>query len=117
MASNPATHIRPSKHSGVVVGLFLRGHREPLPLFPGLSHALGTKQNTTSSSWIDNRGDGDGNDEWIQVAFDDADFHTITSLAVRDDDPEGEGDDRATRYATHLWDIVKQSSPGTELKL
>lgn len=103
----------------VVVELFLRGHREPLPLFPALSHALYRTPKSAAGKWESGYGSerSDGDDDWIRVAFDDADYRTITSLAVRDDDPDCDGDDRATRYARYLWDTVEHSSPGTKLTL
>jgi exodeoxyribonuclease V gamma subunit len=109
--------LGPSDALEVMVDLFLRGHREPLPLFPALSHTLYAKPGAAARAWTSHGGGGDSRDEWVQVAFDDAGFEAITSLAVRDDDPDAPGVDRATRYANHLWGTVERSSPGTELKL
>lgn len=109
--------LGPSDALEVILDLFLRGHREPLPLFPALSHALHAKPGAAPRAWSSYGGGGDSRDEWVQVAFDDAGFESITSLALRDDDPDAPGIDRATRYAKHLWSTVERSSPGTELKL
>lgn len=117
---DPGPHddpLHPMDALEVVVDLFLRGHREPLPLFPTVSHALYSRPGTAPGAWSKHGGGGDGDDEWIRVAFDDAGFETITSLAVSEDDPDAYGTDRATLYANHLWGTVQHSSPGTELKL
>jgi len=93
----------------VVVDLFRRGSREPLPIFPKLSPAL-FKDTGASGAWNSSQfGIGDSADEWIQVAFDHATFEHITALPLKPGDPDGPGSDRAHRYAHHLWGAMDSS--------
>jgi exodeoxyribonuclease V gamma subunit len=98
----------------VVVDLFRRGQREPLPLFPMLSPAL-HKGNKAANAWVSNDyARRDDADRWIRMAFDHADVDRITSLPTRPDDPVGPGYDRASRFAHRLWGALEASLRGPD---
>ncbi len=100
----------------LVIDLFRRGQREPLPIFANLSWAL-YKGNNPAGKWNNDFAPADGTDEWNQLAFNHATLEGITSMALLDDDPDGPGDDRATRYADYLWGEVEATAPGAGIKL
>ena len=98
----------------LVVDLFRRGSREPLPIFPKLSPALFNRK-SASEAWNSNSFSmGDSADEWIQVAFDHATVERIISLPLAPGDPDGFGSDRASRYAHHLWGAIESSQAEPE---
>lgn len=92
----------------VAVDLYRRGRCEPLPLFPKLSPALAGR-GAVRDAWSPFGGTGDGDDQWVQFAFDHPTLEQVRSLEVLVHDPPGDGDDRATRYATYLWSAVLRS--------
>ena len=101
--------VRAVENLELVVDLFRRGHHEPLPLFPTLSPAL-HKGNDPVSRWTGYKSSkGDGDDEWVHVAFEHADLDQILALPALDDDPPGPSQGRAQRYADHLWGAIDRS--------
>lgn len=98
----------------LVVALHRRASIEPLPLFPKLSPAL-HRRSGESKAWVTNDyGTGDDADPWIRLAFGRLGLAEITSLPVLDGDPPGTADDRARRWADHLWGAVAASQTDDE---
>ena len=84
----------------VAVDLWRRARREPIPLFPVLSHAEATG-GSTSRHWSDEL-----RDDATRLVYGHLDHHQLLSLPARDGtDPDGPGG-RVRRYAHHLWDTV-----------
>jgi exodeoxyribonuclease V gamma subunit len=85
----------------VIVTCFRAGIREPLPLFPKLSHKL-SQRTAKSDDWVGFNGMGEGSDEYVGLAFGRADYRSIRSLEPQADDPSV-GEDRAQVFADYLW--------------
>lgn len=94
----------------VVVDLYLRGRREPLPLFPKSSPLLAQDKNIRnawSSDWAGSPGEGD--DPWVQLAFGELTHRELLAIPCQPGDPDGSGAGRAERYAKILWGAVDAS--------
>lgn len=93
---------------GVVVDLYRRGHREPIPLFSKLSRKLYDLQakpgDWKSMSW------GEGTEDSHMLAFGAVDLHELKEVPVREDDPPGTRPGRASRFAEYLWSEVDRSA-------
>jgi exodeoxyribonuclease V gamma subunit len=92
----------------LVVDLYRRGLREPLPLFGSYSaavHAGGSAE----AAWKGHEGRGDGTLAAVRLVFGDVDVDEIDALPPREGDPGATGN-RVERYAHHLWGAVERSS-------
>jgi exodeoxyribonuclease V gamma subunit len=87
----------------VVVDLLRRGRREPIPLFPTLSHALATGA-PPAGPWRDDRAD-----DAVGLAYGELDLDELLAVPARHDDPPGAGG-RVERFAHRLWDAVAATS-------
>ena len=96
-------HQRAIDALGVVIDLFQRGCREPLPLFAESSILL-HEGKRPHGAWSKFRAPGEGDDVWNQVAFDHQGIDDILAVSCRADDPPGSSSSRAQRYADYLWD-------------
>ena len=92
----------------LVVDLYRRGLRGPLPLFPSYSAALHAG-GSPDSGWRDHLGRGDATAPAVRLVFGDVDVEEIDDLPARSWDPAGPGS-RVERYARHLWGAVDRSS-------
>jgi exodeoxyribonuclease V gamma subunit len=93
---------------GVVVDLYRRGNREPIPLFSKLSRKLYDREakagDWKSMSW------GEGTEDLHVLAFGAVDLHELKEVPVREDDPPGTQPGRASRFAEYLWSEVDRSA-------
>lgn len=89
----------------VAVDCYLRGRREPLPLFPNLSFAL-HRGRGADQAWKRHRDRGDGDDAAVRVAFGPLELDELLAIPARDDDPPGRAPGRALRYANYLWGAI-----------
>ncbi len=94
----------------VAADLFVRGAREPLPLFPSVSSDLHAGKDPTAN-WKRFRMPGDGDDEYVVLAFGGIDLRSMLGIPARPGDPDGSGG-RAERYARYLWSTVDATSTG-----
>ncbi len=92
----------------VAVDCYLRGMREPVPLFSSYSYKL-HKGNAGPGDWRPYGGHGDGDEEANRLAFGDLSHTEIRDLEARDDDPPGSDTQRAARFAHYLWGAVEAS--------
>lgn len=106
-----------SKALGVVVDLYLRGTREPLPLFRKTSAKLGHRADG-GQDWANFKGDGERTELATQIALGDLEYDELLQIPVTDSDPVGRGASRVERYAFTLWDAFESSvsskRPGAE---
>lgn len=105
---------------GTVVDLMQRATREPLPLFPEFSRKLVEQPDADlGSAWHTDEGAfqtsaGAGDDVFVRLAFDNAGVDDILGLPVRDDDPDGDAEFRAERFAEVLWGTVDATAMDLE---
>ena len=95
----------------VVVDLLRRARREPIPLFPRLSHAVVHDQ-AKPIHWVrstDKGSPGDREEPHAEVAFGHLDLEQLLALPARPDDPPGTGG-RVARFAAALWGSVAATS-------
>ena len=88
----------------LAVDLYRRGLREPLPLFPKSSPEIAAGKNI-SSKWDGGLFSERGDDYHAEV-FGHLDAVALREIPLRGDEPFGNGDDRAARFAHVLWDAV-----------
>jgi exodeoxyribonuclease V gamma subunit len=93
----------------VAVDCYLRGLREPIPLFACLSAKLydGTAK---PDDWQTLRGFGEGQDEANRLAFGDLDLKGLRAVPARPGDPPGTSPLRAQRFAEYLWGAIHEST-------
>ena len=109
VASSPAaTRGRDARAAlSVVVDLYRRGRRQPLPLFAEYSAAVheGTGRD---DAWRSYAGRGDGTRPATRLVFGDVEEAEIFRLESVEDDPGGpeDGAGRVQRYAARLWGTV-----------
>jgi exodeoxyribonuclease V gamma subunit len=90
---------------GVVVDLYRRGRRQPIPLFAGTSPAV-FRDESASSQWQSNGFPREDADPYHLLAFGGPTTHELLDLPALPDDPSGPADGRVLRYAAHLWEAV-----------
>jgi exodeoxyribonuclease V gamma subunit len=108
-----AERAEAARHAlGTVIDLMQRATREPLPLFPEFSRKLAEQPDADlESAWhveehAYRKANGAGDDVFVRLAFGDADVDDILDLPARDDDPGGDAESRAERFAEVLWGTV-----------
>ncbi len=89
----------------VAADCYVRGRREPLPLFPRLSFAL-HRGRGIGEAWRRFGGRGDGDDAALRVAFGPVELEELLAMPARHDDPPGRAPGRALRYANYLWGAI-----------
>ena len=92
----------------LVVDLYRRGLREPLPLFSSYSPAVHART-SGDGAWRTSDGRGDATRPAVRLVFGDVDVDEIDELAAREGDP-GVSGNRVERYAHHLWGAVDRTS-------
>ena len=92
----------------LVVDLYRRGLREPLPLFGSYSPAVHSGT-SADGAWRSHNGGGDATRPAVRLVFGDVDVDEIDDLPPMDGDPVGPGG-RVERYAHHLWGAVERTS-------
>jgi exodeoxyribonuclease V gamma subunit len=107
-ASGAADLVGPTDALEVAVDCYRRGMREPIPLFPVLSHEqhLSTAK---PSQWLSYYGRGDGDHPAVRLAFPGLDYRAVVGLPPRPGDPPGTGG-RMARFADYLWGTVDRSA-------
>jgi exodeoxyribonuclease V gamma subunit len=92
----------------VVVDLYRRGRRQPIPLFAEYSGAVheGTGR---GAAWQSFGGRGDGARPAVRLVFGDVTESEIFGLEPWEGDPGGEGG-RVQRYARRLWETVRTTT-------
>jgi exodeoxyribonuclease V gamma subunit len=93
----------------VVVDLWRRGQREPVPLFSKLSRKL-FDDDARPTDWTQTGWFSEAIDEEHLLAFGALDFTELVGIPARPDDPPGAARGRARRFADHLWGAVVASS-------
>lgn len=90
----------------VCVDLFVRGTREPLPLFAGYSPAQHADR-SGDGEWRTYDGRGDATRPAVRVVFGDIEVDELEEVPPRPDDPfDGTEGGRAEGYARYLWGTV-----------
>ncbi len=92
----------------MVIDLWRRGRREPLPLFTDTSRALHRGENA-ADSWTPFVGTGERDDVWNHAVTGGAELEELRDMPCRPWDPDGPGDTRVMRYAHLLWDTYDES--------
>lgn len=92
----------------VVVELYRRGRREPLPLFAEYSAAVHEGKGR-GEAWRSFQGRGNGTRPAVRLVFGDVDEDEISRLEHVEGDP-GDGPGRVERYAGHLWGTVRATA-------
>ncbi len=92
----------------VVVDLYRRGRRQPLPLFAEYSAAV-HEGSGRDEAWRSHAGRGDGTRPATRLVFGDVDEDEIFRLQSVEGDP-GHGGGRVQRYAERLWGTVRSTS-------
>ncbi len=93
----------------VVVDLYRRGMREPIPLFTKLSRKL-FDGDATTNDWLNQSGFAEGAQDPHVLAFGTLELHELRALPARPDDPVGPAPGRAQRFADSLWSTVESSA-------
>ena len=95
----------------MVVDLYRRGRRQPLPLFAEYSAAVhgGTGRD---DAWRSYAGRGDGTRPATRLVFGDVEEAEVFRLEAVDGDPgdPGDGAGRVQRYAECLWGTVEATA-------
>jgi len=92
----------------VVVDLYRRGMREPLPLFAEYSADV-HEGSPREDAWRGHGGRGDGSRPAVRLVFGDVDADELSELEAVEGDP-GDGGSRVERYAERLWGTVDATS-------
>ena len=87
----------------VVVDLYRRALREPIPLFPETSRELHAGGNARSK-WVAFNGSSERDDPSVVLAFGTLDYSDLVAIPARPDDPPGATPTRLERFAHYLWD-------------
>jgi len=99
--------IDPTAALSSAVELLRRAYREPLPIFDRVSYDL-AHDKSAASSWRPFNGNGDGDDDSVNIAFGEISLTELLDLPPKDGDPSGSGG-RVERYARHLWSTIESS--------
>lgn len=96
----------------VAVEVARRARREPLPMFPNLSHAVhqahADGRRARTSDWRDRMGWGDGDKPHAALAFGDHELADLYDLSTRADDPFDDPE-RMVGWARYVWGQVDAS--------
>ncbi|MEO6988170.1 MAG: exodeoxyribonuclease V subunit gamma [Aquihabitans sp.] len=92
----------------MVVDLFQRSRREPIPFFPTLSYGLHQGE-PKRSDWTDSMGWGEGDTSQVALTFGAPDFIELLALPAQPHDPPGPGE-RVERYGSLVWSSVENTS-------
>lgn len=93
----------------VVVDLYRRGLREPIPLFATLSRKL-FDDKANAGDWRDQMGYAEGAEDLHVLAFGALELYELRALPALPHDPAGPASGRARRYADYLWNAVESSA-------
>lgn len=94
-----------------------RARREPLPIFPNLTHAVHEAdkagRRAKGNDWRDYNGWADGDKVHATLVFGDLDLDELYELASRSDDPFDEPN-RLQGWARYVWDRYESSTVDAE---
>lgn len=92
----------------VIVDLYRRGSRQPVPVFSKLSYALHLQEGKPSL-WTSSGGFPDRDDPYVALTYGHLDYAELVALPAQVGDPPGTGG-RVARYAGHLFGAVDRTS-------
>lgn len=92
----------------MVVDLFERSRREPLPFFPAVSDGLHRGQ-PKHTDWTDAMGWGEGDTAQVALTFGTLEFADLLALPAQPHDPPGSGE-RVERYGNLVWSSVAHTA-------
>jgi exodeoxyribonuclease V gamma subunit len=90
----------------VVVDLYRRGLKEPIPLFTKLSRKLFDHE-AKAGDWINQSGFAEGGEDSHVLAFGALELRDLRAIEARPHDPAGTRPGRADRFADYLWGAVE----------